>query len=122
MVIITTNTANISLEFDTLTDDIEKLITAEVKAYRNELVRITPVDSGEMRNSWGKVEYNGNWHWHFKNTADHAFVIARGRRKLLNQNGLSRWYGARGIWHNGIRPFMKRFERKLLGKINNMDS
>jgi len=121
MVIITTASATIILEFDKLVDDMKSTISHMVDDLHDDLVSSTPVDSGEMRDSWTKPSFDGNWTWSFKNTSDHAVIIARGRRRLPNQNGTVRWYGSiQNGWSAGVRPFMKRFERKLIVKLNNI--
>ena len=121
MVIITANTANLSLEVDNLTKEIKKAITKEVNAFHDHLIRVTPEASGEMKSKWTKPSYDGKWTWSFRNEADHAIVIARGRRQLPNSNGTIRWYGSiQHGWAGGLRPFMKRFERILIGKIDNI--
>ena len=104
---ISSDYTNISVEFNDLRKELEGVVDEEVRKLYSELRRTSPVLSGEFKGSWTPVSnVKGSWLWEFKNKADHASILARGREQIGG-----RWYGSnKGGWGGGIKSFFNRFE------------
>ena len=76
----------------------------------------TPVDTGELRDSWQPPERLGLLNWRISNIAPHAYVIDGGRRQAM-VNGTIRWVGSEQL-PKGFQPIIDEFEPKLQRELD----
>jgi len=95
-----------------LMDDVEDIIDKNVKILYVNLVRASPVETGNFRRSWDLNK--GISSWTISNTAEYATQLSGGRR-LIN----GRYYGSIQ-WSAGLGPMMLRFTKKLKRELGNI--
>ena len=95
---------SLTSEFDRELKKEHKRLVSQVVGFYSDLVKASPVDSGEFKGAW-KLKTNSKWSWTIKNPQKYADILARGRRKV---NGV--WYGSEQ-WQDGLTPMIMRFER-----------
>ena len=76
----------------------------------------TPVDTGELRDSWQAPERITPLNWRISNIAPYAYVIDGGRRQAV-VNGVTKWIGSEQL-PNGFDPVIKAFEPKLQRELD----
>ena len=104
----------VTLAVEELTADIVQIIDKNVHLLRDELVRTTPVDTGDMKSAWTTVIKTEGWLWRFGNFMKYSGIIARGRRPI---NG--RMYGSiQNGWSAGITPFFRKFDKRIEKEFN----
>ena len=76
----------------------------------------TPVDTGELRDSWQPPEKLGVLNWRISNIAPHAYVIDGGRRQAT-VGGTVKWVGSEQL-PKGFQPIIDEFEPKLQRELD----
>lgn len=92
-----------------------KLRQGAISLY-GELIEATPVDTGELRDSWQPPEKLGVLNWRISNIAPHAYIIDGGRRQA-SINGTVKWVGSEQL-PKGYQPIIDAFEPKLQRELN----
>jgi len=94
-------------EFDCEIEADHKEVAQKVVGFYSDLVRVSPVDTGEFKGAWS-MKINDKWSWTIKNNMkDYAETLARGYRVI---NGKS--YGSKQ-WADGIFPMIENFKESL---------
>lgn len=76
----------------------------------------SPVDTGELRDSWQPPERLGLLNWRISNIAPHAYVIDGGRRQAIVK-GTMKWIGSEQL-PKGFQPIIDKFEPKLQRELD----
>ena len=76
----------------------------------------TPVDTGELRDSWQPPERLGLLNWRISNIAPHAYVIDGGRRQTM-VGGTMKWVCSEQL-PKGFQPIIDKFEPKLQRELD----
>lgn len=94
------------IEFDREIEKDREEINSKIIGLHSDLIRASPVDTGEFRGAW-KLKNNSRWSWTIENNQKYASILSRGRRYI---NGV--WYGSEQ-WSEGLTPMIMRFEESL---------
>ena len=81
-----------------------------------DLVENSPVDTGELRDSWQPPQKIGVLNWRISNIAPHAYVIDGGRRQAM-VGGTTKWVGSEQL-PKGFQPVIEKFEPKLQRELD----
>jgi len=94
--------------------DIQEVLEDEAQRLRDTLQRTSPTDEFEFIRSWEPIKVVSKYFIRITNTADHASILARGRRKLEG-----RWYGSiQNGWGAGLIPFENEFLKSLIRRTD----
>jgi len=66
-------------EFDDIIDDVNDKVHSEILNIYSEVINVTPVDTGDLRQHWEYLKLN-KYRWIIVNDLDYAESINRGRR------------------------------------------
>lgn len=97
---------SLTSEFDSEINREHDRLVSKVVGFHSDLIRASPVDTGEFKGSW-KLKTNSRWDWTIENNQKYASILARGRRNI---NG--KWYGSEQ-WANGLTPMLERFKESF---------
>lgn len=98
-----------------ITEDLKKLVSnsnriviEEAGKLYADLLATSPRETGNFIDSWS-IELKSKMpaSVRISNSAEYADVLARGRRKLPDENGNLKWYGS-SQWRAGITPMIKK--------------
>ena len=81
-----------------------------------DLVENSPVDTGELRDSWQPPQKLGVLNWRISNIAPHAYIIDGGRRQAIVK-GTMKWIGSEQL-PKGFQPIVDKFEPKLQRELD----
>lgn len=107
---------DINKEFNNILNKRDLVVKTGAVSLFGDLEVNTPVDSGELRDSWQPPQKLGVLNWRISNIAPHAYVIDGGRRQAV-VNGVTKWIGSEQL-PNGFDPIIKAFEPKLQRELN----
>lgn len=107
---------DIKKEFDTIQKKRELAVKTGAVSLFGDLQVNTPVDTGELRDSWQPPQKLGVLNWRISNIAPYAYVIDGGRRQA-SINGTVKWIGSEQL-PNGFDPVIKAFEPKLQRELD----
>lgn len=103
-------------EFEAILKKRDRVVKTGAVSLYGDLEVITPVDTGELRDSWQPPERLGLLNWRISNIAPHAYVIDGGRREAM-VNGTIRWVGSEQL-PKGFQPIIDEFEPKLQRELD----
>jgi len=111
----------------TPTEGLDKIMADSDKVIRNEALKLfadlkktSPTDTENFKRSWGiKTLKRSPLSIRISNSAEYADVLARGRRKLPNFNGVIQWYGS-PKWRNGLSPMLKKTNRNIEKRLGGL--
>ena len=107
---------DINKEFAAILKKRDRVVKTGAVSLYGDLEVITPVDTGELRDSWQPPERLGLLNWRISNIAPHAYVIDGGRRQAM-VNGTIRWVGSEQL-PKGSQPIIDEFEPKLQRELD----
>jgi hypothetical protein len=93
-------------ELDIEVDKDIDFVESKVVEFYGDLIRASPVDTGEYRGAWEMVQ-GGKLSWTIENPQQYADVLWRGRRFVGG-----RWYGSEQ-WRDGGDPMLDRFVKEI---------
>ena len=103
-------------EFEAIQKKRDVVVKTGAVSLFGDLQVSTPVDTGELRDSWQPPEKLGVLNWRISNIAPYAYVIDGGRRQA-SVNGTVKWIGSEQL-PNGFDPVIKAFEPKLQRELD----
>lgn len=102
---------DINKEFAVILKKRDRVVKTGAVSLFGDLQVSTPVDTGELRDSWQPPDRLGLLNWRISNIAPYAEIIDGGRREAM-VNGTIKWVGSEQL-PNGFDPIVKAFEPKL---------
>lgn len=107
----------IGKEFDELREKrLDNAVKASALNLYGDLVKASPVDTGELRAGWQLPKQTGKRKWVIRNIAPHAYVIDGGRREIPFRDGV-KMVGSEQL-PTGFRPVIEVTEKALQRKFN----
>ena len=103
-------------EYEALLKKRNNVVRMGAISLKGDLQTNTPVDTGELRDSWQPPEKLGTLSWRIANIAPYAYIIDGGRRQVM-MNGKLKWIGSEQL-PNGFSPIVKEFEKKLQKELD----
>lgn len=97
----------------------DEAVRTGVLELHNELQLVSPVDTGELRESWQPPKQVNPFTWEIRNPAPHAYIIDGGRRQVPTKLGNMKWIGSKKLPH-GYQPTVLKYNdliNNLLRKI-----
>lgn len=107
---------DINKEFAQILKKRDNVVKTGAVSLFGDLEENTPVDTGELRDSWQAPEKLGLLNWRISNIAPYAYIIDGGRRQAV-VNGVTKWIGSEQL-PNGFDPVIKAFEPKLQRELD----
>lgn len=108
----------IGKEFDELREKrLDHTVKSATVNLYSDLVKASPVDTGELKASWQTPEQMGKRKFVIRNIAPHAQIIDGGYRKVPTQDGGEKSVGSREL-KNGFGPIIEQTEKALQRKFD----
>lgn len=107
---------DINKEFEKILKKRDNIVKTGAISLFGDLVEASPVDTGELRDSWQPPQRLGLLNWRISNIAPHAYVIDGGRREATI-NGTIKWIGSEQL-PKGFQPIIDKFEPKLQRELD----
>lgn len=108
----------IDKEFKALLKKRDRLVKSASLNLFNNLVKVSPSDTGELRKSWQLPERMGTLSWRITNIAPHAIIIDGGRREVV-VNGKMKEIGSKQL-EDGFKPTVDETKKKLQKEFNKL--
>lgn len=107
---------DIRKEFEAIQKKRDVVVKTGAVSLFGDLQVNTPVDTGELRDSWQAPERITPLNWRISNIAPHAYVIDGGRRQAIVK-GTMKWIGSEQL-PKGFQPIIDKFEPKLQRELD----
>jgi len=102
---------DIGREFEAINKKRDRIIKSAALNLHGDLVSASPVDSGELKQSWQLPRQISKTKWIITNIAPHAIIIDGGRRFVPTENG-QKEIGSEQL-SKGFSPIIEITEKAL---------
>jgi len=96
---------------DSLMKESLYIIDKENHNLSEELIRVSPVDTGAFKRSWSESR-RSKYSWSIQNHQEYATILASGRRTVMGKS-----YGSEQ-WSDGLAPVLKRADNAIQTKLD----